>query len=406
MSAARRDRTRRVGRWLLGVVLLSVASCADHIVEPTDTGCCEVAGVDLVVDSIRVLWPADQQVDAVTGMYVAAATDTLTVRYVVRNRGDEPAPAARLELCSGWRGCSGPWLDGMIDTLAIPALEPGERAVGTGRVPFPLAELFVDTVDVTGELAWGTLVDDPLLQNDRLSSDPFFVAIPQLHGELSAPYAEMRVAVPYAFDLSVTNASRFTASEPTTVTICLADFDICQEFATVSIPGIPPGETYAETVMAAITQEAFGPPFDVMYDRLLYPVGCIGRDDPEFSYLTRCFDTGAGTDVLPNLDDACDAQLVAPDTAVVGTVEQADCRLRTGPSDIWSFDAAAGVTYTATLSAADGPEPLVRLLNNRGEAQASGDGIGTAASFVASAPGRFHVAISGAGNYVLNLTSP
>ena len=98
------------------------------------------------------------------------------------------------------------------------------------------------------------------------------------------------------------------------------------------------------------------------------------------------------------------APVISASAKVSGETDNSDCRLDDiGRSDVWSIEVTAGTTVTAQLTSTTVEQPAVRIISWRGDAMSDGT---TTATFTAGNDTRYHIIVTGAGEYTLQLSSP
>ena len=380
-------------RYFLVLLASLIAGCSeDPPFEPTPDGvcstpgACEVAGVDLLVTLPDL---TGIPLDNVTGLPLIFPEDTIDVRSEVRNRGDETSAATALVICvmCGYTPDS---------TVTIQPLMPG--AVDSGTVRFPMPDVYhSDTVSVQATLDWQTSQEDPLYLNDTAAMQVYF-AVPMPVVTVEVPGGEIRTAESKLVRVRIENASRLTAISNRTLYFCLADFDIAYcDIDERNLRDIPPGGVLDTTVSLTVPHDAWEAGLTEAVQTDI--VACVRG--PRFWW---CGDEVGRTRLLPNLDDFCNAPVISASAKVSGETDNSDCRLDDiGRSDVWSIEVTAGTTVTAQLTSTTVEQPAVRIISWRGDAMSDGT---TTATFTAGNDTRYHIIVTGAGEYTLQLSSP
>lgn len=117
-----------------------------------------------------------------------------------------------------------------------------------------------------------------------------------------------------------------------------------------------------------------------------------------------CAETVELITVLPNVDLVCDTHLLVPGDSVTGATSSDGCGL-SGRLDtaVYSFDAAAGARYTATLVGHERPTARLVIISRDGDRIV--EFTTPSATFTAPETGRYHILVFEAGAFTLSLRS-
>ena len=331
--------------------LVMATSCRDAVAPPqqpldpcTLKGACEVAGVDLVVDSFDVVFPQDAPTDPGNHLPYVQNFDSVTVRYRIRNRGDAAVAASSAwvvscESCPGGHGRG----------LPLDSLWPGDVQSGSFRVPATTA------------------------QEQSASSRPsiFLPAVDE-------PFYGNNLAVaPHAYEtVAPIMGGSFQILSPE------VPIDTCnRQFGRYQLSSLPPGYAQEDTIDVQLTQQNYyyerHTAIPVMFD------ACIGGSTP---YVTFKCAVGARVTLLPDVESACSIQDIPLDSTIAGSFAHS-CYIYLDDYDVWRVNAHAGLTYTATAST----PARMGFWDHDGKLQAPEDT--TAASFTAAQTGLYYLVV-------------
>lgn len=383
-----------------------VAACDGPVAPPpvinTDPcapkGACEVAGADLVIDLLEPVMVAGQKIDGATHLAVVQESDSVSVRYRVRNRGDANAPAATAWLI-GCDGCN----DGGVE-VKLRALAPGEVDSAIVRVPAGNAD--GGEVQASPRMFLNA-ADEPFYKNnERVASSRFLLVGASLSGYITLLSPEVRFGQPLKFIVTVTNISRYGILPDTTMSFCFRNnyqgygLDTCnRQFAKYAFPKLGPGETRYDTIDVMLTHEKS------YYEKhAAIPVelsGCIGG---VVRFIGAKCAAGVNVTLLPDVESQCSVPSMPVNTDVAGDFGT-PCYTYLGQYNVWYIDAVAGRTYTVNVTHDTTFSDITVGFWDRNGVLRSTEGNRTA-TFTPTANGRYYIVVKrqySTGNYLYTL---
>lgn len=335
--------------------VLLLGACGDTTAPPPNVpevgpcdraGACEVAGIDLIIDELALAFPAGQPRERISRLRYVQTFDSIPVRYRVRNRGDTPAAATSgwlmsCDRCSGVRGVSVP----------IRSLAPGEVDSGVVMLPATRAESQLTTkpvllLDVAGS------VDEPFYRNNERSADSsYIVVVPEIAGYFELLTPEVRIGKTVRFIVTLVNKAHYGALNDTTISFCFRrtddqmGIDSCNRaFAKRVVPRLAPGNTWRDSIEIELTQAMY------YYEKhAAIPArldACLGG---RVSYVVEPCAAGVPVTLLPDVESACDVPSIQPGSSTPASFGQA-CYIYLGQFNVWSFEARAGMRYSASTT--------------------------------------------------------
>ena len=240
-------------RWSPSLILLSMGlvACGEAEVLSPDLpqGCdvpraCQVEGIDLVVDSPRLLLDEGHLRDDLTGRAVLMPGEPFSFVVAVWNRGSVSSEPTSL---------TGPGID-----AAVPALAPGQTFADTLETAAPTYLAFwSNSVVLRAGTAALQAGEDPLHANDSNESEPYIVALPVIHADLMFPDS-VTAEQPFTATVTLHNTSRYGAFEPSRMAFCLFDFDVgCGSwsgapFGLTDVPAVAPDDSWTTELEVTI----------------------------------------------------------------------------------------------------------------------------------------------------------
>ena len=379
------------------VAVFSMSACSDKLLLPgpepeldacARPGACEVRGVDLVIEEVRLAFPVSQLRDSETGLPWVQQYDSVPVYYRVRNRGDQTSNAASgwmmsCDFCSGIRGTGTP----------IPTLEPG--AVDSGIAMVPATQGFFVTSTPVLDLDLGAaVVDEPFYRNNRrVATDSYLTVAPDVRGTLELLSPEVRIGSPLRMVVRLRNHARHAILREDSLGFCFRrsfdyGLDSCRRaFGLRSVPQLGPGEQWQDTIDVQLTQQNY------LYERHnAIPVrldACLGA---RTSYATQPCAAGLDIVLRPDLESACAVRPLTVGVRVTDVFRDfAACYIYLAQFEAYAFDARAGRTYQVHVMSDAVGEIEVGIWNRDGEMLGTG-GNRTARAAI-TADGRYYVVL-------------
>ena len=239
--------------------LVMATSCRDAVAPPqqpldpcTLKGACEVAGVDLVVDSFDVVFPQDAPTDPGNHLPYVQNFDSVTVRYRIRNRGDAAVAASSAwvvscESCPGGHGRG----------LPLDSLGPGDVQSGSFRVPATTAQ---EQSASSRPSIFLPAVDEPFYGNNlAVAPHAYETVAPIMGGSFQILSPDVRLVV------TIKNMSHLAILPDTFVAFCLrrlddpeVPIDTCnRQFGRYQLSSLPPGYAQEDTIDVQLTQQNY-----------------------------------------------------------------------------------------------------------------------------------------------------
>lgn len=349
-------------------------------------GACEVAGADLVVDALELVFPPSQPIDPATRLRYVQEFDSITVRYRVRNRGDQglgPSSAwmVSCDRCSGSTGVSVP----------LRALQPGD--VDSGVVRLKSAQGFESDL-IANPLLILPAVDEPFYRNnERITASAYEVVVPTYQGAIRVLSPEVRYGQHAKFVVTITNTSAYGILPDTTLAFCFRRTDLsylsidsCERaFAKYNFRMLRAGETRVDTIDVVVDNS-----MSYYEKHAAIPVrldGCFGGTTP---YVLFTCAAGTPIKLLPNVESVCAVSMLPPGIETSASFGAA-CFVYLGQYNVWYVDAKAGRTYRVTATSDMPGEVKVGFWNRDGALMApEGD---RQTTFTPAADGRYYVVV-------------